>query len=144
MRLERLLPIIVVIVGVAAFFSVYHKKSQPIPVPPELLGQPGPRLFFEHDCATCHTVSQLPQARGTLGPGLDDIASRAAEIDGGDGRSYLRDSLLHPGKVVREGFVNAMPSFEGKMSQEELEQLLDWLLTLERTPPSSEGDGSHG
>ena len=144
MRLERLLPIIVVIVGVAAFFSVYQKKSRPIPVPPELAGQPGPRLFFEHDCATCHTVSRLPQARGTLGPGLDDIASRAAEIGGGDGRSYLRDSLLHPGKVVREGFVNAMPSFEGKMSQEELEQLLDWLLTLEGTPPSSEGDGSHG
>ena len=130
MRPERLLPVILVIVGVVAFFSVYQKKTQTIPVPAEFSGQPGVRLFFEHDCVTCHTVSSLPDARGTLGPGLDDIATRAAKVDGADGRAYLRDSILLPGKVVREGFVNAMPSFEGKMTDQELDQLTNWLMTL--------------
>lgn len=130
MRPERLLPVILVIVGVVAFFSVYQKKTQPIPVPAKLSGQPGVRLFFEHDCVTCHTVSSLPGARGTLGPGLDDIGTRANKLDDAGGRAYLRESILVPGKVIREGFVNAMPSFQGKMSDQELEQLTDWLLTL--------------
>lgn len=137
MRAERLLPLILVIAGAAAFFSVHRQKSQPIPVPPELAGQPGPRLFFEHDCATCHTISSLPSARGTLGPGLDDIGSRAERLDPEhQGKAYLRDSLLNPGKVVREGFVNAMPSFEGKLDESELNQLVDWLATLR---PSATG-----
>ena len=143
MRAERLLPVILVIAGVVAFFSVYQKKTQPIPVPPELAGQPGPTLFFQHDCATCHTVSVLPGARGTLGPGLDDIATRAKKMDGADGRRYLRESLLEPGKVVREGFVNAMPSFAGKLSEQELEQLMDWLLTL-KAGGAKAGDTDNG
>ncbi len=135
MRPERLLPIIVVIVGAAAFFSVYQKKTQPVPIPPELAGQPGPTLFFQHDCVTCHTVSTLPKARGTLGPGLDDVGHRAETLDPeGGGKAYLRQSLLEPGAVVRQGFVNAMPSFAGKMSEQELEQLIDWLSTLRVSP----------
>jgi cytochrome c oxidase subunit II len=134
-RPERLLPIIVVIVGAAAFFSVYHKKTRAIPVPAEFAGQPGPRLFFQQDCVTCHTVSTLPGARGTLGPGLDDVGHRAESLDPeGEGKGYLRQSLLEPGAVVREGFVNAMPSFAGKMSEQELSQLIDWLATLKVAP----------
>lgn len=143
MRPERLLPVILVIVGVVAFFSVYQKKTQPVPVPAEFSGQPGVRLFFEQDCVTCHTVSSLPGARGTLGPGLDDIGTRAKKLDGADGRAYLRESLLVPGKVIREGFVNAMPSFEGKMTDQELEQLTDWLLTL-KTGGVKAGEKSDG
>ena len=131
MRPERLLPIILVIAGVAAFVSVYHKKTKPIQVPPALAGQPGPRLFFEHDCVTCHTVSTLPGARGTLGPGLDDVGNRAQLLDPQDGgKRYLRESIILPGKIVREGFVNAMPSFSEKLSEPELIQLVDWLSTL--------------
>lgn len=138
MRPERLLPLILVIAGVAAFFSVYHKKTQAIPVPPELSGQPGPRLFFENDCVTCHTVTALPGARGTLGPGLDDVGHRAETLDPeGGGKGYLRQSILEPGKVVRTGFVNAMPSFAGEMSDQELGQLVDWLSTLRQPRPSS-------
>lgn len=151
MRPERLLPIILVIAGVAAFLSVYHKKSQPVPLPSGLQGQPGPTLFFKHDCVTCHTVSSLPNARGTLGPGLDDIGNRARMLDpGADGKGYLRESILDPGKVVRDGFVNAMPSFQDKMSNAELDQLVSWLLTLKvegstaATPAPPQGAHGHG
>jgi mono/diheme cytochrome c family protein len=141
MRPERLLPVILVIVGAAAFFSVYNKKTRPIPVPAEVAGQPGPRLFFEHDCATCHTISTLPGARGTLGPGLDDVGHRAETLDpGGGGKQYLRESVTEPGKIVREGFVNAMPSFAEKLSQQELSQLVDWLSTL-RAPTNGLEEG---
>lgn len=135
MRPERLLPIILVIVGAAVFFSTYQKKSQSIPVPAEFADQVGPRLFFEHDCATCHTVSLLPAARGTLGPGLDAVGLRAEELDPeSGGKTYLRESILEPGKVVREGFVNAMPSYAGKLTEQELSHLVDWLTTLRPAP----------
>ena len=137
MKPERLLPLILVIAGVAAFLSVYHKKTQPIPVPREFANQPGPLLFFQNDCVTCHTVTVLPGARGTLGPGLDDVGHRAEMLDPKEGgKAYLRQSILEPGAVVRKGFVNAMPSFAGKLSEPELEQLVDWLSTLRTEKPA--------
>lgn len=106
-------------------------------MPPQLAGQPGPALFFKNGCVTCHTVTALPGARGTLGPGLDDVGNRAQALDPDlGGKGYLRESILEPGKVVRPGFVNAMPSFAGKLSQTELGQLVDWLSTL-RVPTTS-------
>lgn len=144
MRPERLLPIILVIAGAAAFFSIYQKKTRPVPVPPQVAGQPGPTLFFQNSCVTCHTVSTLPGARGTLGPGLDDVGRRARQLDPqGEGKRYLRESILNPGSVVREGFVNGMPSFEGKMSEQELSLLVDWLSTLQ-TPTERAPKGESG
>lgn len=132
MKAERWLPLLVLVAGVAALVSVYRQHTQHRPVPTEFAQQPGPRLFFEHDCVSCHTVSSLPGARGTLGPGLDDVGTRARQLDPkGDGKAYLRESLLEPAKVVREGFVNAMPSFEGQLSESDLEALVEWLDTLQ-------------
>jgi mono/diheme cytochrome c family protein len=145
MRPERLLPLILVIAGAAAFFSVYRKKTQPLPIPAQFAEQPGPRLFFEHDCATCHTVSALPGARGTLGPGLDDVGARAERLDpDNQGKTYLRESLLTPGKVVRQNFINAMPSFAGRLDDQELGQLVDWLSTLRGTSGSDSKFRSEG
>lgn len=135
MRPERLLPILVLVVGAAAFLMIYQKKTQPVPVPLEVADQPGPRLFFEHDCVTCHSVSRLPGARGTLGPGLDEVGRRAAERDpDSGGRDYLRQSLVEPGAVVRDGFVNAMPSYAGRMSPEEITTMVEWLTSLRGDP----------
>lgn len=139
MRLERLLPIILVILGAAALISAYRHKTRVIPVPPEWADNQGVRLFFEQECVNCHTVTRLPGARGTLGPGLDNIGDRAAKMNpNGDSRVYLKESILEPGKVVREGFVNAMPSFTNKLSDEELNALVDWLSELKIDASSKE------
>ncbi len=140
MRLERLLPIILVILGAAVLISAYKHKTRVIAVPQEWADNLGVRLFYEHECVNCHTVTRLPEARGTLGPGLDDIGTRAAEMNpNGNSKVYLRESLLEPGKVVREGFVNAMPSFAHKMSDEELKAMVDWLSDLKVDAPSKKG-----
>lgn len=131
MKPERLLPAILVIVGAAVFYSVYDGKTAEVPVPEEWAGNAAVRLFYQHDCLKCHTVTALPDARGTLGPGLDDIGNRAAELDpDGDARAYIRQSLLEPGMVVRKGFVDAMPSFKEQLNEQELETLIDWLAQL--------------
>ena len=140
MKPERLLPLILVIMGVAFFFYAYGKKTAVIEVPGEFAGQPAVELFYEHQCVTCHTVSKLPTARGVLGPGLDDIGTRASEYDSqGNGEHYLRESILEPSKVVRTGYVNGMPSFQGKLSEQELNVLVNWLMTLKMETSSPSG-----
>ena len=139
MKPERLFPMILVILGAAFFFSAYRTKTESVRVPDELIGNRGPELFYQHQCITCHWVSALPDARGKLGPGLDDIGNRAAKYDAGNnGEDYIRESILNPSKVVRPGFVNGMPSFEGKLSDEDMDALVDWLLELKEEKPEQQ------
>lgn len=143
MRPERLLPLTLVVVGAVVFYWAYQKKSAPVDVPAGFEGNQAIVLFYRHDCVTCHTVNSLPNSRGVLGPGLDHVGDRALEYDpAGKGATYLRESILEPSKVVREGFVNAMPSFRGKLTEEELEILVTWLLTLRKGETSSESGGA--
>lgn len=122
---------ILVIAGAAVCFSAYRQKTEVSEVPEEFRNEPAVVLFYEHQCVTCHWVSKLPDARGKLGPGLDNVGARAATIDPEhNGVNYLRESILEPSKVVREGFVNGMPSFKDKLSEQELEQLVAWLSSL--------------
>lgn len=131
MKPERLLPLVLVMVGAVVFYLAYQKKTAQIEVPEGFKGNRAVELFYQHDCVTCHTVSFLPNARGLLGPGLDNVGSRSQEYDPqGKGEEYLRESILYPSKVVREGFVNGMPSYQGKMSEVELEILVTWLQSL--------------
>lgn len=131
MKPERLLPLILLVVGIAFFYFVYRKKTDAVAVPEMFRGNQGIELFYEHQCVTCHTVTSLPEARGLLGPGLDDIGLRSLEYNSqGSGEDYIKESILYPSKVVREGFINGMPSYEGKMTEAELDALVAWLYTL--------------
>lgn len=122
---------ILVIAGAAFFFSAYRSKTQEVTVPEQFSGNRAVTLFYKHQCVTCHWVTSLPDARGKLGPGLDDIGNRAVMYDPDhDGENYIRESILQPSKVVREGFINGMPSFSEKLNQEELDILVEWLLEL--------------
>ena len=131
MKPERLLPMILVIAGAAVFFSAYHHKTTLASVPPDLRREPAVVLFYKSGCIECHWVARLPDARGTLGPGLDNVGNRALKYDPEhNGKDYLRDSILYPSKVVREGFINAMPSFKEKLTEHEVDTLVDWLSSL--------------
>lgn len=135
MRAERLLPTVLVIVVAAFFFHAYRVKSTAQLVPVEFRDNPAVVLFYKYDCVTCHTVSHLPGAQGKIGPGLDNVGTLAESMGG---KSYLRESLLEPGKVVRHGFVNAMPSFDGRLGEAEVDVLVDWLSSLRNEPPSTD------
>ncbi|MFA5505544.1 MAG: c-type cytochrome [Vulcanimicrobiota bacterium] len=129
---------ILLIGGAAVFFSAYRTKTAQIEVPEQFKNEPGVVLFYQHQCVTCHTVSKLPNSRGVLGPGLDDVGNRSRKYDPEhNGEEYLRESILEPAKVVHEGFINGMPSFKGKMTEQELESLVQWLLTLREEKPDA-------
>ncbi len=94
---------------------------------------PGQRVFVEKACIACHTLSSVPGARGTVGPALDGVGSRAAERGGATGRNltgeaYLRESILDPNAYVVPGFQPVMPSFAGQLTDQQLKDLVDFLL----------------
>jgi cytochrome c oxidase subunit 2 len=66
-----------------------------------------------------------------LAPELTHIGSVAAERQPGtSARDYIEESVLNPGASVVEGFAPIMPSLEGRLSAEELQALVDYLLSL--------------
>ncbi|WP_338687253.1 cytochrome c [Haloferula helveola] len=82
----------------------------------------GKEVFARYGCVGCHSLT----GEKLTGPALNGIASRQA--DGLDG--YLRESILDPSKQVTEGFEPAMPSFEGVIRPQELEDLVAYLTEL--------------
>lgn len=82
----------------------------------------GEELFTRFACAGCHSLSGEP----LTGPDLGAIGSR--EMDGL--RDYLKQSILEPHEVITEGYEPAMPSFSGVIPAQDLEHLLEYLLSL--------------
>jgi cytochrome c2 len=85
---------------------------------------------FKRDCATCHSTK--PGAN-LVGPSLDGIASRAGTREEGmDSRGYIQLSIIKPSEFVVDGFVDQMPAtFGSSLSDEELENVIAYLMTLE-------------
>jgi mono/diheme cytochrome c family protein len=86
----------------------------------------GEQIFTAAGCAGCHALAKAG-ANGTIGPSLDDLAS-SGDIEGSP-EEYVRQSLLDPDAVVTQGFqAGVMPSFEGRLTDEQVQALVQYLL----------------
>jgi mono/diheme cytochrome c family protein len=87
----------------------------------------GEQIFTAAGCAGCHTLAKA-NASGSIGPSLDELAQAAGEQEGTP-EDFVRESLLDPDVVVAEGFqAGVMPSFEGRLNDEQLQALVEYLL----------------
>lgn len=112
----RLLPIIAVLGLLAAC------AGDPVSNP---AGR-GRQVFNEH-CASCHSLS--PEVV-IVGPSLSGVAGRAAAA--GEARSYIETAIIAPEAEIVKGFENLMPrDFQAKLTPQDLEALVVFLLTLE-------------
>jgi cytochrome c551/c552 len=85
------------------------------------------QIFTAAGCAGCHTLAKA-NATGTQGPSLDDLAQSAAQANGSP-EEYVRESILDPDAEVAEGFqAGVMPSYEGRLTDEQLQTLVEYLL----------------
>lgn len=79
-------------------------------------------------CKTCHTID------GTklVGPSLQGIGTRAAtRVPGQSAEEYIKTSILDPNAFVVEGFASGvMPSFKPVLSDQQLNDLVAYLMTL--------------
>ncbi|SPE50303.1 Cytochrome c oxidase subunit 2 [Verrucomicrobia bacterium] len=103
--------------------------------PGSTLVQSGERLFRELGCSGCHmgnSVVRAPPLEGVFGKPVPLNDREVVAADEG----YIRDSILFPGKQIVAGYTNDMPSFSGKVSEEELLQLIAYIKNLgSQSPP---------
>jgi mono/diheme cytochrome c family protein len=86
----------------------------------------GEQIFTAAGCAGCHTLSKAG-ATGTIGPSLNDLAN-SGDIKGSP-EDYVRESVLDPDAVVVSGFqAGVMPSFKGKLTDKQVQALVQYLL----------------
>jgi cytochrome c oxidase subunit 2 len=97
------------------------------------LAQTGGTLFQQLGCNTCH--SQDVQGRG---PNLVGVFNHPVQLD--DGRAvpadenYIRESILQPAAKVVSGFKPIMPSWQGQIDEEQLNQLVAYIKSLSPAP----------
>ena len=89
----------------------------------------GKQLFSSLGCATCHRFDV--QGRG---PNLQDVYNKPVLLE--DGRTvvadenYVRESILNPTAKIVNGFKPVMPTFQGIVSDEQLNALVAYVKSL--------------
>jgi len=88
----------------------------------------GEQIFTAAGCAGCHTFAPAG-SNGTIGPNLNDLKAAAAKFaKGKPPEEYVRESMLKPDAFIVPGFPNAMPSYEGRLTDQQIKALADYLL----------------
>ncbi|MFN8605907.1 MAG: cytochrome c [Vulcanimicrobiota bacterium] len=98
----------------------WFKRMEPPPpaMPADYAQVKGARLMYRYQCGRCHTVA-LPGMEGKMGPPLRGLRDRA----------YIEESLRNPGKQVKHGYINAMPSFN-QLPAAEITELVEYVSSL--------------
>ena len=98
--------------------------------PPLSAAGRGAALFEREACATCHLRA------GGKAPPLDRVAGRAVRLSDDSvvvaDDSYLRESIVNPGAKIVYGYPNIMPSFNGRLSEEQIDDILEYLHSIGR------------
>jgi cytochrome c oxidase subunit 2 len=93
------------------------------------LQETGQQLFSSLGCSTCHRADT--QGRG---PNLAGIYNKPVLLE--DGRTvtadenYVRESILNPTAKIVSGFKPVMPTFQGLVSEEQLNALVAYVKSL--------------
>jgi mono/diheme cytochrome c family protein len=89
--------------------------------PPSGVAAPGAKVWDDAGCGSCHTLAAA-DATGKTGPSLDEVRPTAERVE----------------RQVRNGG-NGMPSFDDRLSDEEIRQVADFVATS-----AGSGSGSGG
>jgi len=88
----------------------------------------GEQIFTAAGCAGCHTFGPAG-SNGTIGPDLNDLKAAAGKYaKDKTPEEYVQESIVQPDAFIVPGFGNAMPSFEGRLTEEQIKALVDYLL----------------
>jgi cytochrome c oxidase subunit 2 len=99
------------------------------------LSATGEKIFAELGCVTCHRTDT--QGRG---PNLQGVFGKPVLLE--DGRTvtadenYVRESILDPGAKVVKGFKPVMPTFQGLVSEEQLNALVAFVKSQSQPGPA--------
>jgi cytochrome c oxidase subunit 2 len=87
----------------------------------------GAKLVQQNACLTCHS---LDGSRMT-GPSFQGIFGREEHMSDGStvtvDENYIRESILEPKAKVVEGYQPVMPTYQGSMSDTEINAIIEYL-----------------
>ncbi len=92
--------------------------------------QLGANLFQQLGCSGCH------HADGS-GPGPSLVGVYGSTVHLSDGstvtadEAYIRESILTPSAKIVAGFQNIMPSFQGKVTEDQILNLIAYIKSLQ-------------
>ncbi len=106
----------------------------------ESMEQAGAKVYQQSGCGTCHV------ADGTgLGPTLLGLYGQPVRLTTGEtvtaDDAYLRESILLPKAKVVFGYSPIMPSFQGQLTEEQLNNLVAYLRALGKAQPKPKEAG---
>ena len=100
--------------------------------------KPGRGLYASAGCAACHSQTHVaPSLEGRLGNRVHLDDGRDAVFD----EAYVRESILAPNEKVVAGYPRMMPSYEGQLTSDQVDQLVEYVLSLPAPPRSSAPKG---
>jgi cytochrome c oxidase subunit 2 len=91
----------------------------------------GRKTFLKYRCISCHSADADARA-----PVLEELYGKRVQLR--DGRSviadedYLRESIMAPGAKIVVGWENIMPTFQGQVDQEDINQLIAYIKSLKK------------
>jgi len=98
------------------------------------LSASGEKIFAELGCATCHRSDT--QGRG---PNLQGVYGKPVQLE--DGRTvtadenYLRECILDPNSKRVKGFQPIMPTFQGLVTEEQVNDLVAYIKAISMSKP---------
>ena len=108
--------------------------------PAEPLVESGARLFREFGCSGCHVQSGIvraPSLQGLFGRPTPLMSREVVIAD----EKYIHDSILYPARDIAAGYEPLMPSYEGRISEEQLFELVAYIKSLASAAPATESGG---
>jgi len=92
----------------------------------------GETLFAQYGCASCHGARD--QARG---PSLAGLFGSTVHLQDGQtvvaDENYLRESIVRPRARLVAGYAPLMPTYEGELTEEQLQRIVAYLKVGEKT-----------
>ncbi len=89
----------------------------------------GRKVFLKYRCLSCHS----PTA-GSRAPSLENLFGQPVLLRSGEtvtaDEQYIRESIVHPAAQVVAPYDPIMPTFDGLISTEELNELVAYIKTL--------------
>jgi cytochrome c oxidase subunit 2 len=99
----------------------------------------GAKLFSSANlaCNTCHG-ERAPTMAGLFGRTVQLADGRTIKAD----EEYLRRSILNPSADIVAGYPPLMPAYEGRLSEEQLSQLIEYIKSLHTAATQDRDSGT--
>src|SRR5580700_2045059 len=100
----------------------------------------GAKLFQQNGCVSCHLADGTGLAPSLLGVAGNPVKLKTGETITADD-AYIRQHILNPKATTVFGYHPIMPSFQGQLTEEQLNNLVAYIRALGKATPAPKEAG---